>query len=267
MKALTKAGLIILGAGVVLAAIGWSLSGKYSNTGKTTSYTETADAYEKDIKNIDIDSSFGNINIVKGDSIKFVADDVLSKYSMHLAHNGNTLSIDSDKKIKNKPFGENFDFGFNNTQSGNYTLYLPDKLYDEISVSTSFSDLSISNIKCRNASFDISFSEAAISNLNVSSNLKLNSSFADTNVDMGGSKLETLSLDSSFGDFKINNAEVTNSVDISSSFGDVNLKLKGDKYSVKKNYCSFGDTNFNSDFSGGTPISIDSSFGDISFDK
>ena len=63
MKALTKAGLIILGAGVVLAAIGWSLSGKYSNTGKTTSYTETADDYDTGILytyNLRLFSSFHN---------------------------------------------------------------------------------------------------------------------------------------------------------------------------------------------------------------
>lgn len=271
MKKYVKIGLIVLTVGILMCVISGAIiyatedNFNFGNFGPTTSFTETLDdinANPDDIKNISISLSMGDIKIESGSEFRLEADDVYEKSAAHLNLNGDTLEI-KEKKKKKDPL--NINFGVVTTQ--NYTLTIPDEVYENINFELAFCDAEVKDISCENAEFDISFGDFECTNLDVSDSFTSNTSFGDSDFEIVSDEIERISVNNSFGDYDLKAKYLTENGDIDNSFGDCTVTLRGDNYKISKSN-SFGDISADSNRSGSDTVNVsaDNSFGDLDID-
>jgi|GEM_PF-5727958 len=269
MKKWTFINLIALVLGIVCLGIGAVIGGSdwyYKRWTNPVSYDKGIDSREYNIKNIEIDIAFADIDICEGDEFRIVAENVPEEYKIDFNVNGSTLKI-SSAVVKASWFKTHFSFGnFRNT--GTYKLYIPYDMYEDLNFTCAFSNVEMYDENFRgnfkNAEFDLSFSNVTCNNMNITNSLKINSSFGSPLFNLSkDSPIKKLNIINSFGDVKINNAVITDEVRIDSSFGSLKLNLEGEYRYNKDN--AFGRVSYSGFTSrDGTPIKIDNAFGDVS---
>ena len=122
----------------------------------TGGYTSDIISYEevlpddKEINSIYISAYHTDFNVKQGDTYRLTAENVSDNTALHLTEKNGVLNIDTEKKVtKSFPPTDinfstsNFSFCFNNSTCGEYTLYLPKKVYDEFTCDTAFADIDI----------------------------------------------------------------------------------------------------------------------------
>ena len=177
------------------------------------------DADPDDINNIDIDISMGQFTIAPANSFAIFANNIeldALKYSI----DGDRLSVSFNPDFKL------FDFNFWD-DSAEIFLYVPQKVYETISIDIDAGNAYISGMTANNLEFDMSAGEAYVSDTSVynNSDIKMSAGYSDfTRCTL----LNSSSIKVSAGDMEFDSCSVTGDSDIKVSAGALNMFLLDD---------------------------------------
>ncbi|MBO5478883.1 MAG: DUF4097 family beta strand repeat protein [Clostridia bacterium] len=194
-----------------------------------------------DIATLDIDLTFTNLIIKKGDFLKAETNN----------SNINCKQNNQNLQIKEKNHG-----WFLKNNKGDLVVYIPENIkFEKVKINAGAGKVEIENINTKKLDFDLGAGETKIENLNVTNDCKieggagrlsiLSGNINDLDLDMGVGKVEIVST-------------LTGSSKINAGIGSLELNLQGPKESYKiKADKGIGSIKIN-----GTEISDDSSYGE-----
>lgn len=174
-----------------------------------------------DINNIDIDIAMGTFNIVPADAFAIYANNIEAdwlKYSV----DGDRLSVSFEPKFEFKLF----DFNFWD-DSAEILLFIPQKVYETISIDIDAGNAYILGLTANNLEFDMSAGEANVSDVAAyySSDIKMSAGYSQfTRCTL----LNSSSIKVSAGDMEFYDSSVTGISDIKVSAGELNMFLLDD---------------------------------------
>ncbi|MCH5347796.1 MAG: DUF4097 family beta strand repeat protein [Oscillospiraceae bacterium] len=176
------------------------------------------DADPDDINNLDIDINMGTFNILPADSFAICANNIETdwiKYSI----DGDRLSVSFDPEFEFKLF----DFNFGN-DSAEILLFVPQKVYETISIDVDAGTANISGMTANNLDFDMSAGDAYVSDTAVyyNSDIKMSAGYSQfTRCTLSNSS----SIKISAGSMEFDESSVTGVSDIKISAGSLFMHL------------------------------------------
>ena len=174
------------------------------------------DANADDINNLDIDISMGQFTISPADSFAIWTNGIESD-AVKCSIDGDRLSVSFNPEFKL------FDFNFFG-EDAEILLFVPQKVYETISIDLDAGTAYISGLTANNLEFDMSAGEAYVSETSVyyNSDIKMSagySQFANCNL------LNSSSIKISAGDMEFDSSSVTGVSDIKVSAGALFMTL------------------------------------------
>ncbi len=264
MKMITKIGVGAIICGIVFSAVGVTVFALNYNKfnekylGEPVSYTKN---FDEKISEIELDISFMNIDIKKGDELKITAESVPEKLLPDIDISDKKLKI-TDKDFKSRMKEKNFQLGnIADEFVGTFTVYIPDKTLDKADINSAFSSLEISGLKADKLDIECSFGEYILNDSNAD---KLDFVCSFGNVSISDTECAETDFTNSFGSFETSDLKIKKSGNMENSFGNMDINLSGNNYEFSI-YTSMGGY---SDFtcpSKDVKIKASNSFGDINF--
>ncbi len=277
----------LLGAGIIVTVIGFSLGGIVLGIGFTSqglqvnspalrdgAKYESADISLNSFESIDLSAADADIEIVESDHYG-ISYQVMTENNFSYEVKNNTLKITQAYKSSGSNFNFMF-FGFN-TDMRDFkkvyiTVYVPaNTSLDIVSVFNSYGAVKLSNISSNSISLDADSGNIVLSDITTNS-IEIYDGYGD--IDLLGVTSPSISLNASSGDIKLENIEteqlgiksgygdldmqqvLTNSADITMSSGAVNMKdVTASMTQIDSGY---GDVNGNNISIGDAVMKLDS---------
>ena len=174
------------------------------------------DASPDDINNLDINISMGEFTIAPADAFAIYANNIEADWLKY--------SIDGDRlSVSFKPEFKLFDFNFPD-DSAEILLFVPQKVYETISIDIDAGNAYISGMTANNFEFDISAGEAYVSDTAVyyNSDIKMSAGYSQfTRCTL----MNSSSIKISAGDMEFDSSSVTGVSDIKVSAGALFMTL------------------------------------------
>ena len=236
--------LILLGGILLVGLFGDFNFSFFNREYKKIVFSET---YE-DIKDIDIDTSLGNVHI------EYSSDD---KIKVEIASKEKYIDVkENDTELSIKVRGPKCKFFCINSKVSRITVYLPKEYAKKVSVNLDMGDLHVANFK--NLSLDVK---------NDMGDVKVDGVASITGkVSMGDFKIKNvykyINIKNNMGDIKIDNLTIKKDSTIKNSMGDV--KIHNAKNIYIDAHVSMGDIKINkNNRNAKNALKITSSMGDI----
>ncbi|MDR5587076.1 DUF4097 family beta strand repeat-containing protein [Clostridium aquiflavi] len=235
-KKLLICSICMIGVGLILAVIGFSMGGKFGIIRDKSGYKilDKEDGIVKieassDFKSIEINSTVDKIDIIKS-----------YKYGIEIEYNSNendvNYSIKDGKLViqgnKSQDTFNNISFGIGNTHIPSYIkVYVPDAAdLDTINVKSSNTKITMNSINANEISINCNYGEIKSNNL-IANGLKIASNNSD--IDLDGEFKGVTSISSHYGDINLrtNISKELYNYSTSCDYGDINID--GDKFTNK----------------------------------
>lgn len=267
MKTITK-----IGTGAIICGLAFSLVGgtiyalspnKYKDIylGENVSYEKS---FDNSITELNLEVSFLNVEIKKGDKFKIDVKDVPEKLVPEIYSTESELSVTNESFSSKFPKlkDSNIQFGdISDDIVGTYTIYIPEKNLDEVEINSSFCSLDISELSSEEIIMECSFGEYDLEDIKCSM-LDMDSSFSDTSL--SDTKIKNIEITNSFGNIDAKKLKITEYGKIDNSFGDMEIKLSGDNYKFDISN-SLGECNSFKCSKEEVEIEVSNSLGSINF--
>lgn len=239
-----------------------------------------------DIKSVEIDIGYGELNVLTGSAFKLDATAVHEDdFSMQIIDNVLVIKYDVPK----------IESIYMNNGDGiptKFDLVLPNKLYEDITINSFNGSVKMKGVSCNNLVIESSSTDVSLERITVNQKTAFDSSMGDVSIDSSTlyatevkcgtghfmavkSTIDQLDLNGSLGNVKLASCMLTGSTNIKCGMGDISIMLLGNRDSYgfsflkgkgdikvdSKSYEEFDDTSSQNN------ILIDGSFGnvDISF--
>ena len=198
----------------IMDGVAYTDNGEYNNI-------INIDADPEDINNLDINIALGNFNILPADTFAVYANNIETDW-IKCSIYGDKLSVSFEPEFEFKLFDFNFDNG-----SSEILLYVPQKVYETISIDVGAGTAYISGLTANNLEFDMSAGDAYVSDTAVfyNSDIKMSAGYTQFT---GCSLSNSNSIKVSAGSMEFDECSVTGVSDIQISAGTLDMHLMDD---------------------------------------
>ena len=229
-------GLIVVGAVMLIGgAVFYKTSdAAKSYNGNIVSVSEDIDLGKTESVEIDVGAGKLEVRTSSDDSIH-IEGDVPKNYV--IKESGGILRVDLTKGWK---FDLTNFFNFiNGSQKVDAVLYLPAKEYKKLDLEVDAGELTVSDIKCKEASFDSGAGEITADGISCTGKVKIDIGAGD--ITLTDSIAGGLDVDIGAGDFNFD-GEVNGDIDVDTGAGDCEIALTNKEEEYNKKYSIKTDT-------------------------
>lgn len=272
---LMAAGAVLLTAGIIVCK-NTDMSKYESQMQKGITIDQNYDG--SSVKNIDLEYGYGDLTVDKSSdgNIYVKGENVPDYYTIGL--NGNTFEIKSRKNHFNLWDIGTWGFGLWNNNDVSLTVYLPKKIYDEVSIDSGAGEVILNGLSCNEFDIDSGAGDCTVTSMScndfsvdlgagdcdiISSTIEgiVEADAGAGNLTMQNCSAGGLDIDLGAGDFEFYGS-VNGNINIDSGAGDCTIDLYGDE----SDYRFVGDRkNRYGSRDGKYIVDIDSGVGDIDF--
>lgn len=226
-------GMIVVGTVMLIGGAvfyGTSDRSKYTSANITT-VSEVVDLGKTD--SVKIDMGAGKLEVrTSSDNSIHIEGNVPKNYV--IKESGGTLLVDLDT-------GWNINFNIFDIGSStvNAVLYLPEKEYKKLDLEVGAGEITVSDIKCKEASFDSGAGEITADGIYCTGKVKVDIGAGD--ITLTDSAAGGLDVDIGAGDFNFD-GEVNGDIDVDTGAGDCEIALTNNEEEFNKKYSIDTDT-------------------------
>ena len=242
-KVLFRVGVLVFIIGILLTVIGFIRGGKVYN--RSTQYDYNFNESYEGVTSIDIDISYGTLNVLHGDKFEIVAEN-MNKNTFHSYVDNNTWIIKDDDDDFWSGFHFNLfgDSGSKDSSSPKVTIYIPDDFNaKELELELGAGSAKVEEFSTNKASISVGAGELVIDSITIEN--KGDISVGAGQIDINNIKAKNVMLDCGAGQITIDGV-ITGDSEVDCGVGHVDMNLVGNpdeyNYSIE---CGLGKISLN----------------------